>query len=57
MAMSGQVTTIRLPASDVHVVAGPHGTVLGDAGTRAAVPRLDAHRLGAVVLTHGHADR
>ncbi len=32
------VTTIRLPASNVHVVTGPGGTVLVDAGTRAAVP-------------------
>lgn len=60
-----KITTIRLPASNVHVVAGARGTVLVDAGTEAAVPRLrrqlarlgvDPRALRAVVLTHGHAD-
>lgn len=62
-----RVTTIRLPASNVHLLTGrTGGQVLVDAGTHAAVPRLrrelarlgvtDPRRLAAVVLTHGHAD-
>jgi glyoxylase-like metal-dependent hydrolase (beta-lactamase superfamily II) len=59
------ITTIRLPASNAHLVRGQGGTILVDAGTRAAVPILrkalarlgvDLASLAAVVLTHGHAD-
>ena len=60
-----QVTTIRLPASNAHLVRGRTGTVLVDAGSEQAAPRLRAallragvepRSLSAVVLTHGHAD-
>ena len=60
-----EIVTIRLPASNVHLVRGHAGNVLVDGGTLAAVGRLhreldelgvDPRRLRAVVLTHGHAD-
>ncbi|WP_428340983.1 MBL fold metallo-hydrolase [Mycobacterium sp.] len=60
-----EIVTIRLPASNVHLIHGRAGNILVDSGTEAAVPRLrraldklgvDPHRLRAVVLTHGHAD-
>jgi hydroxyacylglutathione hydrolase len=59
------IVTVRLPASNVHLVGASAGHILVDSGTEAAVPRLrralrklgvDPHRLRAVVLTHGHAD-
>jgi hydroxyacylglutathione hydrolase len=60
-----KITTIKLPASNAHLIRGEAGTILVDAGTQAAVPKLraalsllgvDATHLAAVVLTHGHAD-
>lgn len=60
-----KIDTIRLPASNAHLLRGHAGVVLVDSGSQAAVPRLrkalsqfeiDPHRLSAVVLTHGHAD-
>ncbi|MGG5258496.1 MBL fold metallo-hydrolase [Phycicoccus avicenniae] len=63
--MTTTVTTVRLRAANVHLVRGARGTVLVDSGTAAAVPALrralraegvEPASLGAVVLTHGHAD-
>ncbi len=60
-----KIDSIRLPASNAHLLRGHAGAVLVDSGSEAAVPRLrkalsqleiDPRGLSAVVLTHGHAD-
>ncbi|MGL5819735.1 MAG: MBL fold metallo-hydrolase [Phycicoccus sp.] len=60
-----EVTTIRLPAANAHLVQGRSGRVLVDSGTAGSVGRLrrallglevEPRSLAAVVLTHGHAD-
>jgi glyoxylase-like metal-dependent hydrolase (beta-lactamase superfamily II) len=60
-----EIVTVRLPASNAHLIRGRTGIVLVDAGTQGAHRKLRAallragvepRRLDAVVLTHGHAD-
>jgi hydroxyacylglutathione hydrolase len=59
------ITTIRLPAANAHLITSATGRVLVDSGTAGSVPALrrGLSRLGvapnaldAVVLTHAHAD-
>ena len=60
-----EVSTLRLPAANAHLVTGARGHVLVDSGTAGSVGALrralrsagvEPRALAAVVLTHGHAD-